>query len=191
MKKRHVIFRTTADVERTQALLRGQTAEGPAGADSLVGVLSDTVRTDPRPFRGEVEGGRFKLTRRVRGRRVRVQLEGRLEGKPDGTTEIHASMAPPRTLTLGLYGGTAAGLLVALVLAAGGALAPAAFLAAALVLGVFLGQRLFDREASSSFRALRDAVPENAGALAPVVEGLAESKPAPTDERVADRARRG
>ncbi|MCC6337161.1 MAG: hypothetical protein IT380_24605, partial [Myxococcales bacterium] len=115
MRKRHVVFRTSADVERAQALLRAQTAQGPADADSVVGALKDPLRTDSLPFRGEVAGGRFKLTRRVRGRRVRVQLEGRLEAMPDGSTEIHASMAPPPALTAGLYGGTAAGLLVALV----------------------------------------------------------------------------
>jgi hypothetical protein len=52
---------------------------------------------------------------------------------------------------------------------------PAA-LSAGLVGAFFLTQRLFEREVSATFRELRDAVPENAGALEAVsaVEQRAE-----------------
>lgn len=166
LKKRHVLLRTTADVERAAALLRAKTVDGPPGADNVVGITRDTFRTDSRPFRGVVEGGRFRLTRRVRGRRLRVQLEGTLLPKDDGTTEVRASMAPPATTLIGLVGGSAASLLVTLTIALqdGPALLPAA-LSAGLVGAFFLTQRLFEREVSATFRELRDAVPENAGAL--------------------------
>jgi hypothetical protein len=166
LKKRHVLLRTTADVERASALLRAKTVDGPPGADNVVGITRDTFRTDSRPFRGVVEGGRFRLTRRVRGRRLRVQLEGTLLPKDDGTTEVRASMAPPATTLIGLVGGSAASLLVTLtiVLQDGPALLPAA-LSAGLVGAFFLTQRLFEREVSATFRELRDAVPENAGTL--------------------------
>lgn len=170
-KKRHLLLRTTADVERASALLRARTAQGPSSADNVAGVFADTFRTDGRPFRGSVEAGRFRLTRRVRGRRLRVQLEGELRPKEDGSTEIRASMAMPTSAVVGLVGGSAASLVVALTLALqdGPAVLPAA-LSLALVTAYFLTQRLFDREASASFRELRDAIPEHAGALEPVAE---------------------
>lgn len=184
LKRRHVIFRTTADATRARALLRAQVKPGRAGAGDVVGALQDTLRTDDAPFRGEVDGAGFGLTRRVRGRRVLVQLEGTLVEKPDGTTEVRASMAPPATLTAGLYGGTLAGVVVALVMAltGGPAVVPAA-LALALVAGVVIGGRLYEREVSQTFRALRDAIPENAGALAPVAE--AQAAPVIPDVRAA------
>lgn len=170
-KKRHVLLRTTASVERASALLRAKTAEGPSGADHVVGVVTDTFRTDARPFRGEVGGGRFRLTRRVRGRRMRVQLEGTLLPKDDGSTEVRATMAPPATALVGLVGGSAASLVVAATLALqGGPAALPAGLSAALVGAFFLTQRLFEREVSATFRELRDAVPEHVGALEPVAE---------------------
>lgn len=191
LKRRHILFRTRADAARAKALLEAKTVKGPASAGSPVGALQDTLRTDAAPFRGEVSGAQFKLTRRVRGRRVRVQLEGTLEQKPDGTTEVRASMAPPLAMQLGLYGGSAAGLVVALTMAlSGGLVAVPAALVAVLVAAVFLNAKLFDREVSQTFRALREAIPEDPGLLTPVV-AVADEAPAPVaDARVPEAKQR-
>jgi len=192
LKRRHILFRTRADAARAKALLEAQTVKGPASADSPLGALQDTVRKDAAPFRGEVRGAHFKLTRRVRGRRMRVQLEGTLEEKPDGTTEVRASMAPPPAMLAGLYGGTAAGLLVALTMAlSGGLVAGPAALVAVLVLAHVLNARLFDREVSQTFRALREAIPEDPGApvLEPVVAVADQAPPPVADARVPDAAK--
>lgn len=191
LKRRHILFRTRADAARAKALLEAKTVKGPASAGSPVGALQDTLRTDATPFRGEVSGANFKLTRRVRGRRVRVQLEGTLKEKPDGTTEVRASMAPPLAMQVGLYGGTAAGLAIALTMAlSGGLVAGPAVLVVVLALAHLLNARLFDREVSQTFRALREAIPEDGGALLTPVVAVADEANAPVaDARVPDAAK--
>lgn len=166
--KKHVVFRTRAPVDEASRLLRSQTIAGSPSADNLISHLKDTLSADQTPFRGEVAGNRFKLTRRVRGKRVRIEVEGSLEEKPDGSTELKAAMAPPPLLKASLV----AALVTVMIMSGGLALSagPAwllLLLAALPVLGV--SSRLYELETSRTFSALRDAVPENPmPALAPV-----------------------
>lgn len=166
MKKKHVIFRTAASVEDARKLLRAQTLAGPSSADNLPALMKDTLSRDKTPFRGEVEGNRFRLTRRVRGRRVRIQLDGTLEAKPDGSTEIHAAMSPPPLLMLSLL----AGLMTLLIMSGGLALAGGPQWLLLLLAGLpiaGISSKLYDAETSRTFSALRDAIP--AQPMAPVV----------------------
>lgn len=166
--KKHVVFRTRASVDEASRLLKAQTVAGSPSADNLVSHLKDTLSADQTPFRGEVLGDRFKLTRRVRGKRVRIEVEGSLEGKADGSTELKAAMSPPPLLKASLV----AALVTVLIMSGGLALSAGPtwlllLLAALPVLGI--SSRLYEAETSRTFSALRDAVPENPiPALAPV-----------------------
>jgi hypothetical protein len=126
-----------------------------------VGIMKDSFSFDGRPFRGVVEGGRFTLTRRVRGRRVRVQLEGELRPMEQGGTEVRASIAAPLSLRAGFLGGSTAMLAMATV---GGVQSGHPWLglavAPAIAFAGWLGNRLFTREQFQTFRALRESLPE-------------------------------
>ena len=175
LKKKHVIFRTTASVDQARRLLQSQTVAGSPSADNLPALMKDTLSADQTPFRGEIDGTRFKLTRRVRGRRVRIDVEGSLEGKPDGGTELRASMSPPPLLLASVV----AGLLTILIMSGGLALSAgpawlALLLAAVPVLG--LSSKLYEAETSRTFSALRDAVPEHPpAAIEPIASPQADA----------------
>lgn len=174
-KTRHLLFRTKAEPAEAQGLLEAKTAPGAPSADDMVGMLKDTVTTDARPFRGRVEGPRFTLTRRVRGRRVRAQLEGELRPLETGGTEVRASIAAPWSLRAGFLGGSLATLTVATVAGVqGGQPWLGLAIAPALALAGWLGDRLFSREQSETFRALRDALPAEP---APVPTAVSELEP--------------
>ncbi|MDP1827432.1 MAG: hypothetical protein Q8L48_29450 [Archangium sp.] len=176
MKKKHVVFRTTASVDEARRLLQAQTLSGSPNADNFAALMKDTLSRDRTPFRGEVEDNRFKVTRRVRGRRVRIQLDGTLEAKPDGSTEIRAAMSPPPTLVLSLI----AGLMTLLIMSGGLALSGGPQWLLLLLAGLpiaGIASKLYDAETSRTFSALRDAIP--AQPMAPVAP-ISASEEAPS-----------
>lgn len=186
-KKKHVVFHTTAEPLEAERLLAAQTVKASPMPDHPIESMKDTFALDQKPFRGEVGGGSFKLTRRRRGRNVRIAVEGRLEPKQSGGTEIKASMSAPKTLWAGLVGGV-----MGLAIVAGGAALgdlpawlPVLFLGAEGA-AMFLANRLYERETSKTFSALRDSIPAHAPeAVAPVAEPEAEERAAA--ERLGER----
>ncbi len=149
MNDRNVLLHTSAEVDEVVRLLARQ--------------------TDAEHFRGEVVGPTFKLIRRVRGRRPRIAVTGTVRPRAGGGSEIHATLSAPPVLWLV----TVVGLLALTAVTVGLALAgkpvlPALLALVAAVPVTFLNKRLYDAEASATFQALRQAVPLDAGAQAPV-----------------------
>jgi hypothetical protein len=188
LKKKHIVLHTDAEVDQAQGLLEAQTVKGSAMPDHPLETMKDTFALDKKPFRGEVGAGAFKLTRRRRGRNVRIALEGTLEPKKSGGTEIKASMSAPPTLVASLF----VALVMALIAgggAAAGALPPWAPLLMLLAggAGVGLASRMYERETSRTFSALRDAIPAHPPqAVAPISDAEAET---PVAERNPTRQR--
>ena len=180
LKKKHLILHTTASVDEAERLLQEQTVKGSPFPDHPLEVMKDTVRMDDKPFRGEIGGGGFKLTRRRRGDKTpRVQLEGRLNPKEKGGTEIKAAISASPMWIAGLIGG-----LVGVGIVGGGAALGElpvwvpALMVAAQGAAVAISSKLFQREASRTFSALRDAIPESAPqAVAAVSAPVEESAP--------------
>lgn len=191
-KKKHFVFHTTADPLDAERLLVGQTVKASPMPDHPIESMKDTFALDKKPFRGEVGGGSFQLTRRRRGRNVRIAVEGRLEPKQSGGTEIKASMSAPKSLWAGLAAGVAA----LGIIAGGAALGDLPAWVPLLFLGaegaaMFFANRLYERETSQTFSALRDAIPAQAPeAVAPVSERESEEAAAaraPVPSRQEDR----
>jgi hypothetical protein len=183
-KKKSVLFHTEASIDQAHGLLESKTLKASAMPDHPVETLKDTVRLDGKPFRGEIGATDFKLTRRRRGRQVRVAVEGKLKAKEQGGTEIQATMSAPKTLVAGLVGGV----LGLGVIAAGALLGDLPGWVPLLMLGaeipaVAIAARLYERETSATFSALRDAIPEHPPqAVAPISNEVAA--PAEVGEKV-------
>lgn len=177
-KKKSVLFHTEASIDQAHGLLEARTVKGSPMPDHPIESLKDTLRLDEKPFRGEIGPAEFKLTRRRRGRNVRIRLEGQLRPKPDGGTEIHATMSPPKTLWAGVVGG-----LTGVAIVAAGALfgdlpvwVPAA-LALANIPALALAARMYESETSRTFSALRDAIPARVPQAVAPVSAPGEAEP--------------
>lgn len=179
LKKKHVVLHTSADVDQAHGLLERQTVKGSAMPDHPLEVLKDTVRLDDKPFRGEIGATDFKLTRRRRGdKTLRVKLEGKLKPKPQGGTEIHATMSAPKTLIAGLVAGLAAVGIIGSGVAMGDMpLWAGAFFLGGEALALGLASWMYERETSRTFSALRDAIPENPPQAVAPVSSVEEAAP--------------
>ena len=184
LKKKHVVLHTDADLAQAQGMLESQTVRASSMPDHPVETLKDTFSVDQRPFRGEVGAGAFKLTRRRRGRNVRIQLQGTLEPNATGGTDIKASMSAPRTLLAGLIAGMAAvGIIGGGVALGDMPMWAGLFMLAGEGLALTLASKLYKRETSRTFSALRDAIPARAPqAVAPVSEPAEQEHAAARDQ---------
>lgn len=176
-KKKHVLFHTDAEVDQAHGMLEAQTVKASPMPDHPLESMKDTFSLDKRPFRGEVGAGSFKLTRRRRGRNLRILVEGTLEPKAAGGTEIKATMSAPKTLIAGLFAGMAA----VGIIGGGVALSDIPIFAPLLMLfgeglAIGVGSWMYERETSRAFSALRDAIPAHPPqAVAPISEPTADA----------------
>lgn len=183
-RKKHVLFHTDASIDQAQRLLAEKTAAGSPNANDFVGMMKDTLGKHETPFRGVVEGSSFRVTRRVRGRRVRIACKGTLAPKPGGGTEIRATMEPPTVLLVSLIGGLLALLGVGGVALSQGSWAPLLALLASVVPVLWLSSTLYERETSKTFSALRDAVPAHVPQpIAPITAAQEDAAPTAVAEK--------